>query len=70
MVESILDMKREMMNSLKRIGKVDLWLHSDEIELFVDECFETISIIHRTFCQYCNCDSISCATVWSLDEDS
>jgi len=64
MVESILDMKREVMNSLKRIGKVDLWHVSDEIELYVDrvdEFFEAISIIHRT-CQYYNCDSISCAT--------
>jgi len=66
MVESILDMKREAMNLQKRIGKVDLWLHSDEIELYVDrvdEFFEAISIIHRT-CQYCICDNrpISCAT--------
>jgi len=33
MIQSILDMKREVMNSLKRIGKVDMCLHTDEIEL-------------------------------------
>jgi len=54
MVESILEMKREVMNSLKRIGKVDLCLHSDKIELYVHcvdqvaELFEAISVIHRT----------------------
>lgn len=33
MVESILDMKREVTNSLKRIGKVSMCLETEEIEL-------------------------------------
>jgi len=33
MIQSLLDMKREVTNSLKRIGKVDICLHTDEIEL-------------------------------------
>lgn len=33
MIESILDLKREVMNCLKRIGKVDLCLDTDELDL-------------------------------------
>ena len=33
MIQSLLDMKREVMNCLKRIGKVDMCLHTDEVEL-------------------------------------
>jgi len=47
MIQSILDMKREVMNSLKRIGKVDMCLHTDEIELLEElGISEAISVIH------------------------
>ena len=36
MIDSIVDMKREVMNALKRIGKADMCLDTDEIELLVE----------------------------------
>ena len=36
MLESIIDLKREVQNSLKRIGRADLTLHEDELDFITE----------------------------------